>query len=179
MTTVDGGAVIFEDEQKYEKAILVRDCGIDRRSFRNELGEISCQCDITLRGHSATMSNVNAYIGVQQLPTVEKRLQKQADNAKKWSEIIRAGERYSVLECPDCKPNYWVYGLLAPDKLECIKYFRKMGFYASGVHINNNIYSVFGKQDTLPGVQEFYDSFVAIPCGWWIKDDDWDKEWEE
>ena len=47
-----------------------------------------------------------------------------------------------------------------------------MGYYASGVHINNNIYSVFGKQDTLPGVQEFYDTFVALPCGWWMDDID-------
>ena len=48
--------------------------------------------------------------------------------------------------------------------------FRKKGYYASGVHIRNDIYSVFGKQEvTLSGVEEFYKHFVALPCGWWME----------
>ena len=44
-----------------------------------------------------------------------------------------------------------------------------MGYYASGVHINNNIYSVFdGINECLPGTVEFNRKFVALPCGWWM-----------
>ena len=51
-----------------------------------------------------------------------------------------------------------------------IKKFREMGYYASGVHIRNDIYSAFGKQNVaLPGVDEFYKHFVALPCGWWME----------
>jgi hypothetical protein len=46
--------------------------------------------------------------------------------------------------------------------------FREMGYYASGVHLNNNKYSVFGEQEYLPGVEKFNSEFVAIPCGWWV-----------
>ena len=47
--------------------------------------------------------------------------------------------------------------------------FRGKGFYASGVHLPNNYYSVFGSQEKLPGVKEFYSKFIALPCGWWCE----------
>ena len=172
LTTVDGGAVIFHDESFIKKAILVRDCGIDRHIFRDELGEINPECDISVPGYSATLSNVNAYIGIRQFDDLNVRLQKQRRNAMKWKDKLVEYGNYKALEAPNGDPNYWVFGLLANNKRECIKKFRKLGYYASGVHINNNIYSIFGKQDTLPGVKKFYDSFVALPCGWWMDEQD-------
>ena len=60
--------------------------------------------------------------------------------------------------------------MLAENKVDTIKQFRNMGYYASGVHMRNDLYSVFGKQDVeLPGVEKFYNSFVALPCGWWME----------
>lgn len=171
LTTIDGGAVIFHDEKKYKEGLLVRDCGIDRNIFRDELGEISPDCDIKIQGFSATLSNVNAYIGICQFRDIDERLKKQKRNAAIWDDKIQKLGPYKPLKSMNGEPNYWVYGVLAPDKRECIRTFREMGYYASGVHINNNIYSVFGKQDTLPGVQEFYNSFVALPCGWWMDED--------
>ena len=44
-----------------------------------------------------------------------------------------------------------------------------MGYYASGVHLNNNNYSVFGDRTDLKGVTQFYKSFVALPSGWWFE----------
>lgn len=175
MTTVDGGAVIFNDKKNYAKGVLARDCGIDRSRFRDELGEINPNCDITIQGYSATLSNVNSYIGIQQFGDLETRLEKQKKNAANWDNVICELGPYKPLESKNGEPNYWVYGVLVPNKRECIKRFRDMGYYASGVHINNNIYSVFGNEETLPGVQEFYDSFVAVPCGWWMNNEDWDK----
>lgn len=168
LTTVDGGAVIFKNEEDYKKGILVRDCGINRAIFRDEFGEINPACDIKIQGYSATLSNVNSYIGIQQMLTIDERLARQRKNAKLWDDFIESQNIYRKIEYGDALPNYWVYGILAPNKRKCIADFRERGFYASGVHINNNIYSVFGGQETLPGVQKFYDSFVALPCGWWV-----------
>ena len=148
--------------------MLIRDCGIDRKNFRDSLGEINPSCDIVLPGYSATLSNVNAYIGVKQFDDLEKRLKIHREKANKWKEKLSGVKDCKAMESLNGRPNYWVFGILAQQKRDCIQYFRKLGYYASGVHINNNIYSVFGKQATMPGVKEFYDSFVALPCGWWM-----------
>jgi len=167
--TIDGGAIVIRDGELLKKAILIRDCGIDRSSFRDELGEISSLCDIDLKGHSATMSNVNAYIGIEQMVCAENIIAKQRKQAEVWKTVFDKRSE-TVIGRTEILPNYWVFGVLAHDKRAFIQEFRQRNWYASGVHINNNIYSIFGKERNLPGVEEFYSRFVALPCGWWVEE---------
>ena len=168
---VDGGVLIFKDPEHYAKALLVRDSGIDRSRFRDDIGEISPNCDISLVGYSAMMSNVNGYIGLRQMESAQQLLTAQRARAEKWSAQLQQDPKCQPISVTDGAPNYWVYGLLAENKRETILRFRAQGYYASGVHIMNNIYSAFGKQDVaLPGVEAFYSCFVALPCGWWMEE---------
>jgi len=167
--TLDGGVVIFKDDLLYKKSLLVRDSGIDRPRFRDEYGEIDPACDIEIIGHSATPMEINSYIGLQQMTHVEVILKNQRTNARMWDKILEYKDDISPLKCIGSNPNYWVYGVIVPDKWEYLKVFRKKGFYASGVHLNNNTYSVFGERSELTGVTKFNNSFLALPSGWWVK----------
>lgn len=166
---IDGGVIIFKNKELFEKALLIRDCGIDRNHFRDDIGEISLECDISLKGYSATMSNVNGYIGLCQMDCVEELLEKHRIQAGIWQKFFSEQSQYIPIYCEDSNPNYWVYGLLVNNKRDAILKFREMGYYASGVHIRNDVYSVFGQnKKALAGVESFYNSFVALPCGWWM-----------
>lgn len=168
--TIDGGAIVFKDEVLFEKAKMIRDYGIDRTTFRDEFNEINKSCDIKLEGYGALMSDVNSLIGLRQMDTIQNLLQKQRTNATLWDNIIAEMKGVEKLSLTDnTLPNYWVYGLIAENKIETIKKFREQGFYATSVHINNNIYSVFNNKIELKGVNEFMNHFVAIPSGWWLK----------
>lgn len=170
LNCIDGGIIIFKDKKLYEKSLLVRDCGIDRSQFRDEMGEINPECDIRFIGYSATMSNVNGYVGLRQLEHLPKLLKRHRVQAEKWKTYFEGQSTYLPIYRQDCRPNYWVYGILVSQKKDVIQKFRDMGYAASGVHIRNDIYSAFGRQTyELPGVGEFYKSFVALPCGWWMK----------
>jgi dTDP-4-amino-4,6-dideoxygalactose transaminase len=170
-TTIDGGAIVFKDKALYEKSLLIRDSGVDRRYFRDSMGEINPQCDISVPGFGATMSDVNSYIGVQQMNEINMLLEKQRINATQWTEWFH--EHYPdyllMNDRKETNPNYWVYGIITNNKIEAITKMRDMGYYASGVHLPNTYYSIFGNQKSLPGVNEFYSKFLAIPCGWWFQ----------
>lgn len=166
--TIDGGAVSFKDEKLYQKAILVRDYGIDRPRFRDDLKEISPLCDISIPGYGATPSEINSYVGCMQMDIIDDLLEKQQLQASKWELLLNEKGGKSVNKVAGTKPNYWIYGVLAENKCEFMKEWRGKGYYASGVHLPNTYYSVFGKQTELIGVQEFYSKFVALPCGWWM-----------
>lgn len=166
--TIDGGAVSFKDESLYQKAILVRDYGIDRPSFRDDLKEISPLCDISIPGYGATPSEINSYVGCLQMEVIDTLLEKQLQQAGKWDVLLDDTSVSPVSVVANTKPNYWVYGVLAENKREFIEEWRSKGFYASGVHLPNTYYSVFGKQPELKGVKEFYSKYVALPCGWWM-----------
>jgi perosamine synthetase len=168
--TIDGGAIVFKDDVLFEKAKMIRDYGIDRATFRDELNEINKSCDIKLEGYGALMSEINSLIGFRQMHTIQNLLQKQRANAAVWDNIIdeiKGVEKLSLID--NTLPNYWVYGLIAENKIDTIKKFREQGFYATSVHINNNIYSIFNNKVELKGVNEFMNHFVALPCGWWVE----------
>lgn len=172
--TIDGGIAIFRDSGTYEKALLIRDCGIDRTRFRDDIGEINPACDITLKGYSATMSNINGYIGLKQMECIEDILTKSRTNAACWCERLRGVRGIKPLPgISEGVPNYWVFGLLVEDKDSAVTRFRDAGFYASGVHINNSLYSTFGSPDcVLSGADKFYHNFMGLPCGWWVDAND-------
>lgn len=167
--TIDGGALVFKDEKLYEKAKLIRDYGIDRSNFRLANGEINPNCDIVLEGYGATMSEINSYIGLKQMRNISSLIQNQKENAQKWNSFFEDRKDAKPLTIhPNCEPNFWVYGVLAEDKLKFIQNMKDAGFYATGVHVNNNIYSVFNNKINLPGVNEFMRKFLAVPSGWWF-----------
>ena len=167
--TIDGGAVVFKDEEFYNKSLFVRDAGIDRTRFRDDIGEINPKCDIELIGHSATMGEVSSYIGIKQMEKVDSLINKQRDNAAFWDSKLIGNHDLKPLKNENANPNFWVYGVLAKNKRQTILKYRDLNYYASGVHINNNNYTVFKNEKShLPGVIEFDNHFVALPSGWWF-----------
>lgn len=169
-TTIDGGAIIFKDKNLFEKSLLVRDSGVDRKCFRDYQGEINPECDITVPGFGATMCEVNSYIGCLQMEKVEELISKQRENAENWKQKIKNEHATSILlgNNPWQLPNYWVFGILTSDKMKLLQQFREKGLYASGIHLPNNLYSVFEKNEQLSGVNEFHSKFLAVPSGWWV-----------
>lgn len=169
--TIDGGVIIFKEKDMFEKSLLIRDCGIDRTKFRDKLGEINLDCDIALKGYSAMPSEVLGYIGCKQMEEIDGLIHRQRRQAYKWKQyFLKENVQPLTIDKGD-EPNFWVYGLYVNDnKIEFIKKYREKGYYASGVHINNNRYSVFGERGDLPGTEDFYQHFVAMPCGWWMED---------
>jgi len=167
--TISGGAVVFKDEEFYKKSLLVRDAGIDRTSFRDDIGEINPKSDIKLIGHSATMGEVSSYIGIKQMEKIDSLINKHRDNAAFWDSKLIGNHDLKPLKNENANPNFWVYGALAKNKRQTILKYRNLNYYASGVHINNNNYTVFkNKKSDLPGVIEFDNHFVALPSGWWF-----------
>lgn len=168
--TIEGGAIVFQDKALYDKALLIRDYGIDRSKFRTADGEINPDCDIQLEGYGGLMSEVNSFIGTKQMLEIESLLNIQAKNALKWQNELQKSIDIKPLQInSNTKPNYWVFGTLSENIKETIAYFKSKGYYATGVHINNNIYSVFNNKMDLEGVNKFKKQFVAIPSGWWFK----------
>lgn len=167
--TIDGGAIVFKDKNLYEKALLIRDYGIDRTIFRTANGEINPNCDILLEGYAGLMSELNSYIGTRQMDDIENLLDIQKNNATVWdTKLLFEDDVKAIALNHNAQSNYWVYGVICEDKNKTIHDFKTKGFYATGVHINNNIYSVFGNNEILKGVNEFMRRFVAIPSGWWV-----------
>jgi dTDP-4-amino-4,6-dideoxygalactose transaminase len=170
--TIDGGAVCFKDKELHQQVCKLRDLGVDRTTFRDNLGEISALSDVPKIGMGVTMNEVSSYIGSQQMQEISDLLAQQRLNGKAWKTKLEQDFNYKGVSAGrDIDPNYWVNGMLyAKGRVAGMEHFRKLGYSASTVHLPNNRYSVFGNtNEVLKGVEEFYNHFIAVPSGWWVK----------
>lgn len=169
--TLDGGAVVFNKPELTQRALIARDYGVDRTCYRLENGEINPQADVTEKGYGAMPKEPGSYIGYETMQQLPNLIQRQRENAAVWRDMIATDFNHCQLLSAGnsyAEPNYWVFGLLSDHKLDDIQRFNKLGFEASGVHLPNTHYSIFGNQGRFPGVEDFYRRFFAIPSGWWL-----------
>jgi dTDP-4-amino-4,6-dideoxygalactose transaminase len=173
---IDGGGLAFNQRALFEKALLMRDLGIKRDTFRDELGEISAACDIESKGDSSAMNNVSGYIGALQIPYLDTLLNQQRDNAKRWEKYFDNDPNVRILaKREESNPSYWAFTLLSEKRDELLIEMRDKGMYASKVHLRNDLYSIFEHYASgLGGVNEFSSKQLNLPCGWWVKESDYD-----
>ncbi len=167
--SIDGGAIAFKDEAMYQKALRMRDFGIDRSSFRDSLGEISQTSDITNLGYNAIMNELNAFVGTKVMEQTPSLIERQRTNARYWNFYCDQNKHHRLNNRKEIEPNYWIYTFLSSNQMPELEALRQQGFMASKVHIRNDHYSCFGKFDErLKGVAEFAQMQLSVPSGWWV-----------
>jgi len=169
---IDGGGLAFNDKALFERACLMRDYGIDRSQFRDDLGEISDLCDISSAGDGCAMNNLSGYIGSQQMDCIANLYAKQRQNAIGWMELFTDIVDVRALNLRgEINPSYWSYTILSDKRDDLLNNLRQKGYYASKMHLRNDLYSVFktGKK-SFSGLNEFSSKQLNLPCGWWIDD---------
>ena len=170
--SIDGGALAFRSKELYEKALRIRDFGIDRRNFRDEWNEISPLSDIPFFGYNAIMNELNAFVGSSVIDKTRDLINKQSDQANFWDKYCEDNNFSRLNSRKEIKPNYWVYSFKTTKQLKTLKDLRLKGYYASKVHLRNDYYSCFGSfQKDLIGVKSFSEQIISVPCGWWLKND--------
>ncbi|AWG85236.1 aminotransferase class V-fold PLP-dependent enzyme [Vibrio parahaemolyticus] len=173
---IDGGGIALSSRDLYQKAVLMRDLGINRANFRDALGEISESCDIDNVGDSTAMNNISGYVGASQMPFIEELLTKQRENALRWEQYFKSYPGVRLMTKREyVRSSYWTFTILCENRDELLIKLRKKGIYASKVHLRNDLYSVFGNKTLgLEGVNEFSKKQLNLPCGWWITEEDYD-----
>ena len=169
LTTVDGGALVVKDPERYRRGKLLRWYGIDRESPRTTDSRI--EEDIAEYGYKFHMNDVTATIGLHQLPHLEDTLTRHRANAASYQS--RIDDRfYTHPRIGDYAytGSYWLYTLLLPDqdqRLAFMQFMAEHGVMVSQVHSRNDTHTVFKESRTeLPGVTAFCERQVSIPVHW-------------
>jgi len=173
LTTGDGGLIFCPDKDFYEKAKLLRWYGIDRDKRNYNRKDLRLEHDVTDWGYKFHMNDVNATIGLYNLPHVSELIEKNRRNARLYDEKLKVKviSRYSH----DKKSAYWLYTIFVDRKMEFIEYMKEKGVTCSQVHQRNDIHTCFCDfKENLPILDEYENGMVCIPVGWWLEEKDID-----
>jgi dTDP-4-amino-4,6-dideoxygalactose transaminase len=166
ITTVDGGALAIRGTDQYKLARLLRWFGVDRDNdtpFRGEL-------DVAEAGYKWHMNDLNAAIGLAQLPTAKASLAKQAEHAqlydKHLSDVYQKASDY--IPYPHESAN-WLYTILLPRpglQAEFREFMADRGVEVTQVHWRNDRLSAFKKfkpETVLKGLDYYSTRMMCIP----------------
>lgn len=170
LTTIDGGAIAFEDEMDVEPARKLRWFGLDKNVSRLEN-------NIEKPGFKYGMNNVTATIGSVQLKNYNSVLEHCVSNGRYFDEQLRNIPGITLIPYyKNTEPSYWLYTMKVERRSDFIKMMEEHGIIASPLHHRSDTHSVFAESKcALPGLDKFYADFIHIPCGWWVDNESREK----
>lgn len=175
INATEGGALVCKSADMAARARKLRRFGIDSATFRNAIGEINPSSDIPEIGWAFTMNNLCAALGYAQLSTAQSRVLKTQNNAAKLTQLISEVKGVRVVSAvPGSLPAYWVLLLFVDNRDAVLTRMKQQGLMASCLHHRNDTYTGFsaGASPHLPNTTYLQDHVLAIPCGWWLVDED-------
>jgi perosamine synthetase len=170
----EGGALGCRRQEDAQRATKLRRYGIDTTNFRDKSGEINGDCDVSEIGWAATLNNLCSAIGYSQLDSVDNRIARARKIAEHYANSIIRSARLEIVEpIAGSSPAYWVFLIRARNRDTLLLEMKKRGINATKLHHLTHCYSGFPHAPAyLPNTQKFFSEVLAIPCGWWLSDDD-------
>lgn len=170
-TTVDGGILITPDSESYKRAKLLRWYGIEREGKRNDM---RCELDVEEAGYKFHMNDVNATIGIHNLPHLDGIIEKHKSNAAYYDKELQNVKGVTLLERdPRMESSFWIYSLLVDNKQAFMTKMKEKGIMVSQVHERNDKHTCVKEFRTqLPNLDKTITKLISIPVGWWVTQED-------
>jgi dTDP-4-amino-4,6-dideoxygalactose transaminase len=169
-TTGDGGALIVPEKKYYDRAKLLRWYGIDRE---HNSKDFRCESDIPEWGYKFHMNDINATIGIHNLPHLEKVLASHRANAAYYNQQLLGVKGVTLMEHKtDRESSYWLYTLKVERRDDFMQYMKQCNIMVSRVHERNDIHSCVKEYRTeLPNLDSLVNEMICIPNGWWVTEE--------
>ena len=176
LTTGDGGLIILPDEKLYERAKLIRWFGIDRDKRNYNRKDFRMENDILEWGYKFHMNDINATIGLYNLPYIDGLLEKNKNNYNYIYENLKGVNDVILFENKSDRENAaWLFTMRVLKKTLFIDKMKGYGIATSQVHNRNDLNScVSDFKCELPNISELEKELICIPVGWWLEKDDLD-----
>lgn len=164
-TCGEGGAIVTNNKELYEKAKLFRSHGMVKKQVWNS--------DMVELGYNYRLSDVACALGLSQLKRLDDFIETRAKIAAYYDEIFK-DSKYIFPTKIDAKnkTSYHLYSVLLERSLWCAKEDIYKALHKKGIGVQvhykptyqfSYYKNLFGEQ-SLPNTEEFYKAELSIPC---------------
>jgi len=168
LTTGEGGALVTNDDEIADRAILMREKGTDKQSFLVDNKDRGFYQYVDV-GSSYVQSNVLGALGISQLAKIDRMNARREEIAEYYLENLKEiPDIRSLRVTEDSKTNWHIFGILVPPEN---RYWILDAMRAEGVNVNvhytplhrNKFYRHLGSDDELPDSMKFFGSLLRLP----------------
>ena len=166
ITTGEGGALVTDSRDLYEKVKLVRSHG--RLETEDYFSSSECMDYISL-GYNFRLSNISASLGLAQLRKVETIIEMRTRIADMYTSMLHTNV---PLASPMIAPNgykhvHQLYSIRVPDRDGLMQFLREHGImtkiYFLPVHLTHYYHHELGYRVSLPVTESAANDIVSLP----------------
>ncbi len=170
LTTGDGGLIALPNKKLYDRAKLLRWFGIDRDKRNYNRKDFRLENDITEYGYKFHMNDINATIGLYNLPHIEDLLMKNRYNYNYLYNNLKDVPGITLLENKnDRETSAWLFTMKVERKNDFIEKMKEHNITTSQVHNRNDLNSCVSEFSCeLPNLSNLEKELICIPVGWWL-----------
>jgi dTDP-4-amino-4,6-dideoxygalactose transaminase len=181
ITTGEGGAVVMDDKDLYDKLLLLRSHGIDRDAQDRYGPDASWAYDMKYLGRNYRMTDFQAALGISQLKKLEGFIQKRNNIASIYSDYLG---KISFIKPPIVKKNirhaWHLYTILLDSLINRENFFKYMRTENIGVNVHYipvyrhsyyiNKFRITPKD--FPNTENVFERIITLPLYPKMKDED-------
>lgn len=181
ITTGEGGIIVTNDEEYYEKLQLFRSHGITKNNLVNE-SHGDWYYEMQELGFNYRITDIQCALGLSQLKKLDSFVKSRRRIAKIYNEIFDDNPYFDVtVEKDNCESAYHLYPILLKDEFAKHKkeIFSKLRANGLGVQVHyipvykQPYYQKLGfNNDLCPVCEEFYKKELSIPMYPTLSEDD-------
>jgi len=170
LTTGDGGLLFCPDEASYNQAKLLRWYGINRDKRNYKGTDLRLEADVVDWGYKFHMNDINATMGIYNLPHIAGLIELARDNARFYDINIKNPKIACFQKYEEAKKSaFWLYTMMVDEKQKFIDYMKSNNIMVSQVHQRNDVHTCFKDYVvSLPNLDYVEKHIICIPVGWWI-----------
>jgi len=172
ITTGEGGAVLTNDKEYYQKLLMFRSHGITSESFENK-PHGDWYYEMQHLGYNYRITDIQAVLGLSQLKKLEMFVKRRREIALKYDRAFDSNPYFeSIQETPNSKSSYHLYPILLNErykslKSEIFRRFRESGLGVQVHYIPVYLHPYYKRLGYKPGLcppsEDFYEKEISIP----------------
>ena len=171
VTSGDGGLIVTDNEDYYDRLKKRTWYGIDRDKKQSNLFYDSLPKDIEVLGFKYNMNDIVAALGIAAINTFDEPFTKRKLIGSTYREQLSDLNKITLLEYyKDREPNYQIFPIHVNDRKAFAEFMWENGIQVVVNNRRNDLYNVFGGLCDLPSLHKVDTDIILLPLHYDLSD---------